>query len=308
MNARDKAIKDGIERDLLKYSQEQGPLIGISGSNKLSSLSSQFVDSIRRVNYVRQIGSREISPGRADPTHDLFDPLKAAELYRRRGDLDEACWLVFLSTHFGKHYPTGWTLMRNIYGALGETPWRWENAAIDPDILGDWIAVNYGRIRVLPGQFGNHRKYESIRPGARSFTGKVIASYVRWVTEYEGHDKLIERASTEGENPKGAFRWLYREMNVARFGRLAKFDFLAMLGKLGLANIEPDSTYLVGTKGPLKGARLLYGGSSSANISPSELDRKLIHLSEFIGVGMQEMEDALCNWQKSPSKYKKFRG
>lgn len=308
MSARDREIKDRIEERLVSYSREHTALPGIARPENLSSLSGQFVDSIHRVQYVRQIRSRDVSPSRADPSDEMFDPLKAAEIYRRQGNIDEACWLVFLSTHFGKHLHTHWALMRNIYGALGESPWTWENATINPHALGDWIAANYSTLTTLPGQFGNHRKYESIRPGSKSFSGIIFSSYISWVSGYGGHQSLIDAASAEGRSPKAAFGWLYHHMHVTRFGRLAKFDFLAMIGKLGLANIEPDSTYLGGTKGPLRGARLLFSGNPCANDSPRQLDGKLIGLAEFIGVGMQEMEDALCNWQKSPSRHLRFRG
>jgi hypothetical protein len=77
-----------------------------------------------------------------------------------------------------------------------------------------------------------------------------------------------------------------------------------MIGKLGLANIEPPSTYVQGSTGPVKGARLLFGVRSSAK----QLDSWLIELDAQLHVGMQVLEDALCNWQKSPTKFKPFRG
>jgi len=52
--------------------------------------------------------------------------------------------------------------------------------------------------------------------------------------------------------------------DVERFGRTAKFDYLTMVGKLGLAAIEPGSTYMQGATGPLKGARLLFGGRATS--------------------------------------------
>jgi hypothetical protein len=92
--------------------------------------------------------------------------------------------------------------------------------------------------------------------------------------------------------------------NVLRFGRLARFDYLAMLGKLGLAGIKPGSTYLNGATGPLRGARLLFGVTANHSV----LDGWLGELDEELQVGMQVMEDALCNWQKSPSVFEPFRG
>jgi hypothetical protein len=92
------------------------------------------------------------------------------------------------------------------------------------------------------------------------------------------------------------------------FGRLAKFDFLTMLGKLGIAPIEPGSAYLSGATGPLSGARLLFGGNADAKLNARELDVRLVRLDNYLNVGMQVLEDSLCNWQKSPRKFISFRG
>jgi hypothetical protein len=97
---------------------------------------------------------------------------------------------------------------------------------------------------------------------------------------------------------------------VIRFGRTAKFDYLTMVGKLQLAAIEPGSTYMGGATGPLRGAKLLFGGNISANISKKTLEEWLIELESHLGLffGMQILEDALCNWQKSPDRYVYFGG
>ena len=132
-----------------------------------------------------------------------------------------------------------------------------------------------------------------------------MQSYVDWVAPPRTHDQMIQGVHKQvGQNARDVFDFLYRSMNaVKRFGRLAKFDYLTMLGKLGIAPIEPGSAYMIGATGPLKGARLLFGGKSSAN----ELDSLLNELDAHIQVGMQVLEDALCNWQKSPSKFVSFR-
>jgi len=89
---------------------------------------------------------------------------------------------------------------------------------------------------------------------------------------------------------------------------MAKFDYLTMLGKLGLAGIEPGSAYLEGATGPLRGARLLLGGSVTAALSAPTLDGWLVQLGTDLNVGMQVLEDSLCNWQKTPGKFVPFRG
>jgi hypothetical protein len=106
----------------------------------------------------------------------------------------------------------------------------------------------------------------------------------------------------------GAFDLLYRSMNVASFGRLAKFDYLSMIGKVGIADIAAGSTYVAGATGPLRGAAQLFFGEEKPMVSIAALDASLAELAKHLGVTMQDMEDAVCNWQKSPSKYVSFRG
>jgi hypothetical protein len=106
-----------------------------------------------------------------------------------------------------------------------------------------------------------------------------------------------------------AFDKLYQSMNVVRrFGRTGKFDYLAMVGKLDLAAIAPASAYLMGSGGPTRGARLLFGNGPGAPIGNRQLDEALIALNNSLGIGMQALEDALCNWQKSPTLFTAFRG
>lgn len=96
---------------------------------------------------------------------------------------------------------------------------------------------------------------------------------------------------------------------VHRFGRLGRFDYLTMLGKLGIAPIEPGSAYLWhNATGPLAGARLLFGGATSARLGARTLDARLEELDRHLEVGMQTLEDALCNWQKRPAEFVLFRG
>ena len=80
-----------------------------------------------------------------------------------------------------------------------------------------------------------------------------------------------------------------------------------MVGKLDLAPIEPGSTYMPGATGPLTGARLLFGKPKA---TAAALDGQLVLLNAYLKLrfGMQVLEDALCNWQKSPAKFVPFRG
>jgi hypothetical protein len=122
--------------------------------------------------------------------------------------------------------------------------------------------------------------------------------------------ELFDRIAREvGADRRKQFAHLYRTLNsVFTLGRTGKFDYLTMIGKMDLAPIEPGSAYMAGATGPLAGARLLFGGTSTANLPRAVLDKWLVELEADLGVGMQVMEDSLCNWQKNPAKFVAFRG
>ena len=89
---------------------------------------------------------------------------------------------------------------------------------------------------------------------------------------------------------------------------MGKFDFLALLGRLGLVQMKPGSAYLKGSSGPLKGARLLFSSNRNSPTPVSDLEGWLADLDAVLNIGMQAMEDSLCNWQKSPQTFIHFRG
>jgi alpha-glutamyl/putrescinyl thymine pyrophosphorylase-like protein len=287
-----------------EFSKTQYPLLGIKQAAARNTLAMQMIASLRRLDYTRIIKGRSIDPERADPSSPMFDPERAAILHAKDGCIDEAIWLIFLATHFGKHGLFGWRRMRDVYSALGQERWTWAKVSENPARFESWMRLNYERIG---GAFGNHRKYESVRPDSANGTMVVIKSFIdcvegapsRWFAD------LIKRT---GNDPHKIFDAAYYELKVARFGRLAKFDFLALIGRLDLAPITPGSTYLRDATGPLKGARLLVDGDVKSATRAEELEDVLRLLDEKLNVGMQVTEDSICNWQKSPTKFKHFKG
>ena len=61
---------------------------------------------------------------------------------------------------------------------------------------------------------------------------------------------------------------------------------------------------MAGATGPKRGGELLFGTQKDA----ATLDRWLVELNTELDVGMQVLEDSLCNWQKSPHRFVRFRG
>ncbi len=304
----DRDIKraENIANALEAYSMVPLPGIGLSAARK--ALSMQIVDSLRRVEYAHHIRDAQHDASRADPSSSNFDPFRAAVLSNRQGNLDEAYWLTFLGTHFGKHAVDGWRLCRDVYGRLqGGPKLTWNDLRDDfPEIAG-WLPIGVASMRAdgVPRRFSNHRKYESLDQIL-----KVFSSYRGWVLGYGGHGAMIHNLHQKvGQNPHDVFNALYVGMdNVQRFGRLAKFDFLTMLGKLGISPIEPGIPYCAGATGPLRGARLLFTGDVTGQLSASQADDRLLELGQTLGAGMQVMEDSICNWQKSPNLFVRFRG
>jgi Alpha-glutamyl/putrescinyl thymine pyrophosphorylase clade 3 len=264
----------------------------------------QMIASLRRLDYTRLIKSRDISPDRGNPNSDLFEPERAAAHLARNGQIDEATWLMFLATHFGQHGRHGWRMLRDVYSGLGSGKWTWNRISNNPQQFRAWLQQNWQQIG---GAFGNHRKYETLNPASNNGTASVVESFVQCFTPSpSGWFAAIVRSS--GNNPHTVFDTAYDNLTIARFGRLAKFDFLALLGRLDLAPVAPGSAYLSGATGPLRGARLLVDGNANSNSKAKDLDAILQQLDGLLGVGMQVMEDSICNWQKSPRRFVHFRG
>lgn len=314
MSQQDVLNTQQVSQGLALYEQQVRTLVGIHDTAYRETLIKQFVESLRRIRYVTRIAQRNYSSSRTDPSSDLFDPERAAVLHKLQGHFDEAFWLVFLSIHFGKNLRTEWQYVRDIYGSLGSGAyWNWARTSANPDLFRQWLATNLATLKGGDGikrNFGNHRKYQSLHPYSAIGTGAAIESYVNWVGRFGSHALLIQDAATQTDGSQRAmFDYLYQSMDaVVSFGRTAKFDYLTMVGKLGLAPIEPGSAYMDKATGPLTGAKLLFSGTPNANLSCSILDARLIELEGYLNVGMQAMEDALCNWQKSPGVFRSFRG
>jgi hypothetical protein len=293
-----------LRQKLISFDTEI-PLLGIQEPARMECLIEQMVDSVRRIKYITTLTEKNISVACINPLNDVYDPLKAAIFHKSNGNLNEAFWLIFLVTHFGKNKKSGWELLRNVYGKLQQNEkWDWETVVRNPVAFSLWIHDNMYQLRNT-GSFGNHRKYESLKC---SKTGATILSYMEWIGE--DHNMKFNALLNDAEDSKfGRFQQLNKSMTVYRFGRTARFDYLTMCGKLALLDIAPDSVYIHGATGPYEGGCLLF------NNQPSGIDRsvlnsmlEILYYKLDLYFGMQVLEDSLCNWQKSPEQYNHFTG
>lgn len=313
MRTVDQKLAQQLTNNLIKFDQDKHHLPGIRNPIALTVYVEQLLESIHRVNYVSLLKKRKLDERCVNPDDELFDPIKAAIVHSNKGNLDEAFWLTFLLTHFGKHRIAGWQYLKDIYGQQGSGRlWSWKRICKNTDSFRTWLSENQDLIKGKNPRhgFGNHRKYQSLDAYSAKGTGSTIVSYVHWIGESHQHRDIFELATKEASgNPKKAFHLLYKSMSqVIGFGRTGRFDYLTMVGHLGLAEIEPGLAYLQNSTGPIKGAKLLFTGSVNRRVNASELEVLLSELNNDLGVGMQALEDSLCNWQKSPERFIKFRG
>jgi hypothetical protein len=308
----DRVLAARLDKQLRDYLQDGQPLPGIADPIARTTLVAQMVESVHRVDFVKRIREKKdkISERRADPKDTMFDPVRAAVWHMDRGNVDEAFWIIFLFVCCGRDPKTGYDLMRMIYGAFKDQfVWTWEQYHLEKNAFSLWL---HDRLPAMENEktrarlrFGNHRRYESIK-----HLDGVLQSYADWVGPEHSHVALIERAKAAvGDDPKALFDYLYKSLDaVARFGRLGKFDYLTMVGKVGLADIAPPSAYMTEATGPARGAQLLFGVPGMGKASRRKMDALTIALDGELQLGMQVIEDSLCNWQKSPAKFVAFRG
>lgn len=307
MRPSDIARVGGLTADLIAFSAGHHALPGLGTDARRASLVRQMIDSLHRIEYVGRISGRPIAPERADPKSDLFDPIKAALLHFQAGNTDEAGWLIFLATHFGYHTKTRWRSTRMVYGALGGELWTWARTAANPSAFRAWFEQHAAALSTI--RFGNHRKYQSIRADVRDNLADAVESYVGWVGPNRGHQLMFDEVFQISSNdPRATFEGLYASMKIRSFGRTGKFDYLTMMSKVGIWDIDPPHPYFGQATGPVDGASLLFTNSRDETLPRTTLSARVVELGDFLGVNMQVMEDSLCNWQKSPDRYLPFRG
>ena len=307
MNAEDRALAKRLDNQLKRLASGNDRFPAVASDSTRDSFVAQVMDSHRRLRMLDLISTRTPSPQRADPTNALFHPWYAAVTKAALGHRDEAFWLLFLGIHFGRHRHGRWRYVSALYGRLGQGAlWDWQAVSSDPNAFRDWLDANIETFRQIDSGFGNHRKYESLDARSTSGTGEVVATYVDWVSAVGNHDALFDSTRTSPyDTPEAVFERLYRSMNaIARFGRTARFDYLSTAGRLGLLDVRPGSPFLTNATGPLTGARLMFIPTER----PADLDKRVVEFAQALGIGMDTMEDALCNWQKSPTDFIRFRG
>jgi len=287
-------------------------ILGLTNDTRAETLAKQLVDSIRRISYIYIVCERSYDGKGVDPTSSVFDPYKLISNFVKKGETEEAYWLCFLVTYCGKNLKNGWSSLKTIYAGNGKINY-WKNISQNTEDFLDWLDQIGPTIKT---GFGNHRKYETFQPTKGKGPRSVISSYLNLVKSTDGsycQKEYYDNCKQEyGDDPEELFDSLYKKetSKIVRFGRLSKFDYLTLLTKVGLIALEPPEAYIGSSTGPKSGLSLLFLNNSRTS-KPSSWHKQKMALLKFLDLGplkMQVLEDALCNWQKSPSKYISFRG
>ncbi|WP_296405613.1 hypothetical protein [Psychrobacter sp.] len=290
-----------IAKDIYSYLQSNNIAIDCY-TITYEILALQLLDRVKEDERVENLFKSDIHQEVSDPKSECFNPIKAI-IFLKDKHYDEACWLSFLLIYTDDSDESDWAFMRKLYGAEGlglKTALTWEVVNDAPHLLSDRLdelVTALAESHPKP-KFGHHRAYESLKHLPMVFT-----SYIGFIHEQGGHeaafglkDKSVDRTDY--------FKTRYDliRQNVYRFGRLSTFEFLCLLGKMRLADVEPNSCYIAEASGPKRGARLLFG-----MLSNEQLDEHAIGLANYLEVSYQQLEAALCHWQKSPNRFIKHR-
>lgn len=261
-------------------------------------LALQLIDSIEQEAAIKALLESNIREQCCDPKSEEFNPIKAI-IYLKDKDYDEVCWLSFLLIYTNDSEQTDWAFMRKLYGGVGlnlntALTWQQVNKSFDQrTALLEQLSSSLALSDPKP-KFGHHRAYESL-----SHLPITFSSYIDFINKQGGHQALFCPEPPTIDKTT-YFQTLYAliRKNVYRFGRLSTFEYLCLLGKMGLADVEPDSCYIAEASGPKRGAKLLFG-----MLDDAKLDDHAIGLADYLNVGYQELEAAICHWQKSPDRY-----
>lgn len=281
----------------LQQFQKSHSLPGLSTEESCKRFVEKLIDSQIKL---RSLSMRKFR-GSSDPHEKNFHPLKVTVELFAGAQRNEAMWLAFLTTHFGQEKRDTVGLF---YGRFGTGRWDWDTVSQNPDEVRLWLA-SFSEKQLKRLKFGNHRKHETNNPEHPKGTAAVVESFVKWV-DGNNHRNPYEalQAVSKGRSPELAFDHAYHALTVTRFGRTAKFDLLCLLGNLGILDVSPPHCYLKDGTGPKSGALLMVKGKKNGRIT-EHIDGIIQKLQKHLGIPVEAMEDALCNWQKRPKSARK---
>lgn len=263
----------------------------------LNTLARQTNDSIRRIEIYRSYRER----ARHAVNNKLdFNHTSIPFVLAQRSDLSQnnRLWILYLATYFGKSNQSGWKLFNRATFDTNEAIMLFQVIQKDLDKYFRYLAS----FDFFDGcSYSNHRKFTVKRLTGEKGVFESMEYFVKNINQYSFEHRID-------------FHSIYKmAQKIPNFGRLAAFDFASSLVKCGFHVGEPESMYGENSTGPLNAVglllRLTNGDSSQKGKLQlcSDLMEWFQKNSNIFMVG-QVLEDAVCNWQKNPSKYIWYKG
>jgi|GEM_PF-4226380 len=263
----------------------------------LNILARQTSDSIRRIEIYESYRRRAI---KAVNEKQDFIHTSIPFVLAQRSDLSQSnrIWVLYVATYFGKNNKSKWDLFNRATFDKNGSIILFEEIEKDLESYFKYLLKS----DFFDGcDYSNHRKFTAKRLTGPKGVFQSMEYFVRNINQYSVDDKID-------------FHSMYKlGQKIPSFGRLAAFDFTSSLVKCGLNVEEPISMYAEHSTGPLNaiGLLLMLSNKDSSSMSKIDLCSNLMkwfleHTNIFM-VG-QVLEDAICNWQKNTSVYRRYTG
>ncbi len=266
-------------------------------ANKLNTLARQTHDSIRRIDIYRSYKER------ADQAVNKkldFNHTSIPFVLAQRSDLSQnnSLWVLYVATYFGKSNQSKWELFNRATFDNNRSIMLFEDIQKDLRKYFNYL----GSFDFFAGcSYSNHRKFTAKRLTGEKGVFGSMEYFVKNVNEFSLKDRTD-------------FHSMYKAaQKIPNFGRLAAFDFSSSLVKCGFMVEEPESMYGEDSTGPLNAIGLLMKLTNQNSSSKAKLDlcsdlMKWFQKNTNIFMVGQVLEDAICNWQKNPSTYIRYKG
>ncbi len=264
----------------------------------INTLCYQTIDSIRRISIYKKYAEKAKNAEELNlPFYYTSNPFTLSQ--RSSLNIGSKVWYIYLATYFGKSNKSKWKLFYKAAFRKDETLIRVEEILASREQYYSHLS----NIDLFENaDYSNHRKFTK-----KSLVGEkgVINSMDYFLDNLDdySHAKPID------------FNIIYNNaLKIPNFGRLAAFDFTSSLCKCNLNVKDPISMYHHNSSGPLRALKDFLILADCKDLSKSaqiKLGDDLLYWffqHSDIEIVAQVLEDAICNWQKSPRHYQRYFG
>ena len=124
---------------------------------------------------------------------------------------------------------------------------------------------------------------------------ETLQAYRAWATR--SGSQLAALTGDESWSPQRRFDRIFERMALPGLTRGSRFDFLASLGRLGVADLRAGALYLRGTCPTTVAAKRIFGIGDTIL-----LDRRAAALADACEVELEALDLALHNWEREEQR------